>query len=57
LSAIASGDAAAAQTELRTAISVASRAAKSNIIHKNAVSRLQSRLTKAANAKAAAVKA
>jgi ribosomal protein S20 len=36
---------------------VASRAAKSNIIHKNAVSRLQSRLTKAANAKAAAVKA
>ena len=57
LSAIASGDAAAAQTELRTAISVASRAAKSNIIHKNAVSRLQSRLAKAANAKAAAVKA
>ncbi len=57
LSAIAGDDAAAAQTELRTAVSVASRAAKSNIIHKNAVSRLQSRLAKAANAKAAAVKA
>ena len=57
LSAIAGEDAATAQTQLRTAISVASRAAKSNVIHKNAVGRLQSRLAKAVNAKAAAAKA
>ena len=43
-----------AETQIRSAISLASRAAKSNVIHKNAVSRLQSRLAKAANAKAKA---
>lgn len=54
LSAIASADAASAQAQIRSAISLASRAAKSNVVHKNAVSRLQSRLAKAANAKAKA---
>jgi small subunit ribosomal protein S20 len=51
LGAIASADAATAQASIRSAISLASRAAKSNVIHKNAVGRLQSRLAKAANAK------
>lgn len=54
LSAIASADAASAQAQIRSTISLASRAAKSNVVHKNAVSRLQSRLAKAANAKAKA---
>ena len=54
LGAIASADAAAAQTQVRSAISLASRAAKSNVLHKNAVGRLQRRLAKAVNAKAAA---
>jgi small subunit ribosomal protein S20 len=56
LGAIASADAATAQASIRSAISLASRAAKSNVIHKNAVSRLQSRLAKAANVKAKAAK-
>lgn len=54
LAAIAGNDAKAAQTSVRSAISLASRAAKSNVVHRNAVSRLQSRLAKAANAKAKA---
>ena len=54
LGAIAGGDAKAAQASIRSAVSLASRAAKSNVIHKNAVSRLQSRLAKAANTKAKA---
>ena len=47
LTAIAGNDSKAAQTSISSAISLASRAAKSNVVHKNAVSRLQSRLAKA----------
>lgn len=54
LAAIAGNDVTAAQTSVRSAVSLASRAAKSNVVHRNAVSRLQSRLAKAANAKAKA---
>ena len=54
LGAISGADPKAAETLIRSTISLASRAAKSNVIHKNAVSRLQSRLAKAANAKAKA---
>lgn len=54
LTAIAGNDPKAAQTSISSAISLTSRAAKSNVVHKNAVSRLQSRLAKAANAKAKA---
>lgn len=54
LSAIATADAAAAQAHIRATVSLACRAAKSNVIHKNAARRLQSRLAKAANTKAAA---
>jgi small subunit ribosomal protein S20 len=49
--AIKSGDKAAAEKSLRAAISVVGKAAKSGVIHKNAVGRLESAMTRAVNAK------
>jgi small subunit ribosomal protein S20 len=43
LAAVDSGDSAKAQEAYNSFISVAERAAKSNVIHKNTVSRLKSR--------------
>lgn len=50
--AVATGDKAAAETALKTAISEISKAASKGIYHKNTAARKVSRLTKAVNAMA-----
>jgi small subunit ribosomal protein S20 len=45
--AIAGGDAAACETEFRTAVKRLDQAAAKNVLHANAASRLKSRLSKA----------
>jgi len=50
LGALTKGDAAAAETALRSTVSVMDKVASKNTIHKNAASRTRSRLTKRLNA-------
>ena len=50
LAALASGDAAKAETELRTTVKLLDRVASKHTIHKNAASRKRSRLTLRLNA-------
>ncbi len=50
LSALAAGDAAKAETELRSTVRLLDRVASKHTIHKNAASRKRSRLTRRLNA-------